>query len=145
MAYILTPSYILPYSIGTDQISDGSIEQHDLANNINLSHFVNDIGYLTVLSLDDISDVVVPTPEVGQVLTFDGAYWVASDPTGGGTGNVNSSDVEEISVMATLNLLNITTANSGSATTTQYAEITGGTANTTTIYNTLSGGNANGN
>lgn len=36
-------------------------------------------------ALDDLTDVNAPAPTLGQVLTYDGAEWIADDPTGGGS------------------------------------------------------------
>lgn len=47
----------------------------------NLSQFTNDSGYLTDISgeaLNDLSNVVVPTPTTGDVLSYNGVNWVNS-------------------------------------------------------------------
>ena len=47
-------------------------------------------GYLTTVALNDISDVTITTPSNGEVLTYNGAGWVNTAPTGGA--NVTISD-----------------------------------------------------
>ena len=46
-----------------------------------LSHLVNDVGYLTEVSeLNEIKDVEVPSPQRNYVLTWNGTKWIARAP-----------------------------------------------------------------
>ncbi|WNJ19200.1 tail fiber domain-containing protein [Pontibacter sp. G13] len=40
------------------------------------------------VALEDLTDVIVPAPKVGEVLTWDGAAWVAQTSQGGGVANI---------------------------------------------------------
>lgn len=45
---------------------------------------------LASASIGDIGDVTITSPANGDVLTFDGSFWVNSPPTGGSGGAVSN-------------------------------------------------------
>lgn len=50
----------------------------------------------TVESIDDLSDVAVPSPTAGQILVYNGSAWVNQDNTGGVTNLDGGSSFIEI-------------------------------------------------
>lgn len=70
----------------------------------NVSDFTNDAGYLTAMgSLDSLSDVVVPTPNDGDVLTYDGMSltWIPVAPSAGGLTVGTCNEIPYVDVAGT--------------------------------------------
>jgi len=109
---ILTPGYT------------GTITEENLANDINISKFVNNVGFLPV---------VLNNPQDGESIVFDAAlgYWTNKMVTGGA-----SEDQIVMGIVTDGNLLDgglssssyVYTANGGAATSTYDYNINGGTA-----------------
>lgn len=47
-------------------------------------------GSLVTMTLDQLSNVVVPTPTTGQTITWNGTNWINSTPVSGSGDGVNS-------------------------------------------------------
>lgn len=48
-------------------------------------------GSLITMSLDELSNVVVPTPTIGQTITWNGTNWVNSTPASGSGDGTNTA------------------------------------------------------
>jgi len=63
------------------------------ANSLRLNPISGDAPtYITDLALDDLNDVIAPTPNLDDVLTWDGSTWVPS-PTSSGLWSESGSDI----------------------------------------------------
>lgn len=58
---------------------------------LNISQLNNDSGYITGLSLDGLSDVTITSPELGDIVKYNGSAWVngSSNPTTNAGAGVN--------------------------------------------------------
>jgi hypothetical protein len=76
-------SSVLATSDARAAISVSSDLSYDSANGVisystptDISTFTNDSGYLTTVAINDLSDVTITSPLLGEVLTYDGNVWV---------------------------------------------------------------------
>lgn len=76
-------SSVLATSDARAAISVSGDLSYDSANGVisystptDISTFTNDSGYLTTVAMNDLSDVTITSPLLGEVLTYDGNVWV---------------------------------------------------------------------
>lgn len=72
-------------------LTDGDILKYDAENEVFKNYLLPDVP----VYLGDLGDVVLDTVTQGQVLTYNGAYWINEDPTGGGS-SVYSTNEQEV-------------------------------------------------
>ena len=92
---------------GTGRVTAGDVGLSGITPGIYNNLTVNSYGiatsgsntaYLTQLSLNQLTDVVVPTPSLGDVVKWDGTQWINSpDIAGGGAGVTTLDQLTDVS------------------------------------------------